>query len=116
MTTALATNAAPPAAGLTRAALESLYTRLERRVWNVVYRWLWNRDDAADVVQEAFVKLWAMRERVQMETVEALVYRIAVNLAANRRRQRKVWGFVTLEGLRTEPRALDDTQRKVRAA
>ena len=128
MTTQLAT-APPPAAcaptaataptapsRLTKEALAELYQRLERRVFNVVYRWLWNKEDAFDVVQEAFVKLWAMRDRVQMETVEALAYRIAVNLAANRRRQRQVWRLVTLEGLRTEPKQIDDTQRRVRAA
>lgn len=113
MTTQIA--AAPPPS-LTRAMVEELYKRLERRVFNVVYRWLWNPDDAADVVHEAFAKLWAMRSRVQMATVEALLYRIAVNLAANRRRQRKMWSLVTLEGLRTEPVILDDTQRRVRAA
>ena len=103
---------------LDRAALESLYVRLERKLFNVVYRWLWDREEAADVVQEAFVKLWAMRERVRIETVEPLVYRIAVNLAANRRRQRKLWAWASLEGLRA--RAVDDDaaedQRWVRAA
>ena len=55
---------------------------------------------ARDLVQEAFVRLWRMRDRVRMETVEALVFRITVNLAANRRRQRKVWQWVTLDGVR----------------
>ncbi|MBI1946089.1 MAG: sigma-70 family RNA polymerase sigma factor [Deltaproteobacteria bacterium] len=106
------------AAPFDRAALESLYLRLERRVYNVVYRWLWNRDDAADVTQDAFVKLWSMRDRVRPETVEALVFRIAVNLASNRRRTRRLWSLVTLDALTlsTPPPELDDTQRRVRAA
>src|SRR3954470_14138218 len=87
--------AAHVAASFDRRALEALYVKLERKVFNVVYRWLWNKDDAADVVQDAFAKLWSMRERVRAESVEPLIYRIAVNLAANRRRQRRVWGFVT---------------------
>ncbi len=114
------TSAAASSAPFDQAQLEALYVRLEPRVFNVVYRWLWNREDAADVVQDAFAKLWSMRDRVRAQTVEALVYRIAVNLAANRRRQRRVWGWVTLDGLRAAGRALDDDAadeaRRVRAA
>lgn len=105
---------APP--GFDRAALEALYRRLERRVFNVVYRWVWSREDAADIVQDAFVRLWGMRARVRPETADALVYRIAVNLASNRRRQRRVWSLVTLAGLTTAPPDVDDTERRVRAA
>jgi RNA polymerase sigma-70 factor (ECF subfamily) len=63
----------------------------------VVYRWLWDATEAADVVQDAFVRLWAMRDRVQPATVEPLVYRIALNQAANRRRRRRLWRWVGLE-------------------
>ncbi len=79
---------------------EQLYARLERPLYNVVYRWLWQAEDAQDVVQEAFMRLWDMRQRVDSHTAQALVYRIALNLAANRRRRRKVWRWVTLEALR----------------
>ena len=59
-----------------------------------------------------------MRERVKSETVEALVFRIAVNLASNRRRARRLWDFVTLEALTasTPPPDHGDTRRRVRAA
>ncbi len=64
--------------------------RLERPVYSVVYRWVWNSEDARDLVQEAFVRLWNMRDRVRMESVEPLVYRIAINLASNRRRKHRM--------------------------
>ncbi len=80
-------------------ALAALYTRLEKRVYNVVYRWVWQRDDAAEIVQEAFLRLWNMRARVDVSTVEPLVYKIALNLASNRRRSKKLWQLVSLEGL-----------------
>jgi RNA polymerase sigma-70 factor (ECF subfamily) len=106
------------ASSFDRRALESCYVRLERKVFNVVYRWLWNRDDAADVVQEAFVKLWSMRDRVRTETVDALVYRIAVNLASNRRRSRRLWSMVGLDDVRAAERDHEQSEvdRKVRAA
>jgi RNA polymerase sigma-70 factor (ECF subfamily) len=80
--------------------LEELYARLEKPLYNVVFRSIWSADEAHDIVQEAFVRLWRMRERVEMDTVEPLVYKTALNLAASRRRSRKVWRWVSLEALR----------------
>lgn len=89
---------------LDQAGLEALYRRLETPLYNVVYRWVWSAEDARDLVQEAFVRLWRMRARVDMERVEPLVYRIALNLAANRRRSRNVWRWVGLTKV-AEPEA-----------
>ncbi len=83
-------------AGLDRSRLEAIYVRLEKNVFNVVYRWLWNEAEARDVTQEAFLKLWDARARVRMESVEPLVFQIAVNLARKALRARKVRRFVTL--------------------
>lgn len=88
--------AAAPRVAADQQRVEELYLRLERKLTNVVYRWLWNREEVRDVVQEAFVRLWQMRDRVDWERAEPLVYRIALNLAARRRRSRRLWQFVTL--------------------
>jgi RNA polymerase sigma-70 factor (ECF subfamily) len=105
--------------------LEALYARLEKPLYNVVYRWVWDADEARDVTQEAFMKLWQARARVDLSTVEPLLFRSALNLAANRRRARKLWGWLTLEPLREKPlegalpdEALDAerTRARVRAA
>jgi RNA polymerase sigma-70 factor (ECF subfamily) len=85
------------ASGLDRQSFERLYGRLERPLYNVVYRWVWNAADAREIVQEAFVRLWDMRARVRPDTAERLVWRIALNLAASRRRSRKLWGWLGLE-------------------
>jgi RNA polymerase sigma-70 factor (ECF subfamily) len=81
-------------------ALERLYQQLERSLYNVVYRWVWDREEARELVQEAFVRLWRMRARVSAETVRPLIFRIALNLAANRRRWRRLWRLAGLEQLR----------------
>ncbi len=92
-----------------QAALERLYAELERPLYNVVYRWLWNADDAMEVVQEAFLRVWKMRARVDPATASPLVYRVALNLASNRRRRRKVARWVGLaEDVATDP---DDPER-----
>ena len=88
---------------LDQTTLEDLFVRLERSLYNVVYRWLWSVEDSREVVQEAFMRLWRMRERVEIETVEPLVYKIALNLAASRRRTHRIWRWVSLEALREEP-------------
>ncbi len=108
-----------------RAELERLYARIEAPLYNVVYRWVWNRDEAEDIVQETFVRLWAARARVQTETEQAYAYRIALNLAAKRRRTKKLWQWVSLDlvgeraqaGRNEEERLLGAEQdQKVRAA
>ena len=94
-----------PSTGLDQAGLEALYQRLERPVHNVVHRWLWDAQDTQDVVQEAFVRLWRMRARVDMATVEPLVYRIALNQASKKLRWRKTWRWLSFDQGGDEPRA-----------
>ncbi len=66
-------------------------------MFNIVARWLWNRQDAFEVVQEAFMKLWEHRARVAPATARAYTYRTALNLAKNRKRYRALWKVVGLE-------------------
>jgi RNA polymerase sigma-70 factor (ECF subfamily) len=82
-----------------RTDLEQLYTRLEKPVYNVVYRWVWQAEEAQDIVQEAFVRLWRMRDRVELSTVEPLLFRIALNLAASHARWKRVRRWVSLDAL-----------------
>jgi RNA polymerase sigma factor (sigma-70 family) len=111
-------------ARLDRPALEQLYIELERPIFNVVYRWLWNAEEAEDVTQETFLRIWRARERVDPSTVAPLLYKTALNLAANRRRSRRVWRWL---GLDEESEAspaptgsdsleVEERRRKVRAA
>lgn len=85
------------ATGEPRERLERLFVALERKLTNVVYRWLWDREEVRDVVQEAFLRLWRRRDEVDWKRAEPLVYRIALNLASNRRRARRIWRLVKLE-------------------
>jgi RNA polymerase sigma-70 factor, ECF subfamily len=109
-----------PAGDADTELVEALYARLEGRLTNVVYRWLWDREEVRDVLQETFVRLWQMRDRVDWDRAEPLVYRIALNLAAKRRRSRRIWRWVALDTA-AEPTAgaPDDTAEReaiVRAA
>lgn len=100
-----------------QADLEQLYVRLEKPMYNVAFRWTWNIDEARDLVQEAFVRLWNMGARVEPDSAEALVYRILMNLIASRGRKRRVWRWVTLQGARqAETRGPSAEERLVRQA
>ncbi len=85
---------------MTRVELERLYARLERKLFNLALRWLWDREEAMDVVQEAFVKLWKARAKVDAATADALAFRAVQNLARSRLRARRLWRWATLEPLR----------------
>lgn len=90
---------------LDEVGLERLYVALEKPLYNVVYRWVWDAHEAQEVVQETFLRLWKMRARVKMETVEPLIYKIGVNLASKRRRKRRLLSWVGLEPEQADPSA-----------
>lgn len=79
-------------------ALELLYGKLEAPLYNVLYRWVWDGNEARDIIQETFLRLWKMQSRVRPETVEPLAYKIALNLARKRLRRKKILSWVGLEG------------------
>ena len=93
---------------LTRVSLENLYLELEKTLFNVVFRYVWNREEAQDLVQESFLRLWKMRDRVEMVTVKPLVYKICLNLAASSLRRKKILTFLSLDKVVNEPRAKDN--------
>lgn len=74
----------------------ALYASLERRLFNVVYRILWDKAESQDVVQDAFLRCWRARSRFTREGLEPVLFRTALNLASNRRRSQRLWRFVGL--------------------
>ncbi len=45
---------------------------------------------ADDIVQEAFIKVWNMRDEIRSDTVKALLYKIAGNLSLNQLKHNQV--------------------------
>ena len=99
---------------LNRVSLEALYKELEKPLFNVAFRYLWNREAARDLVHEAFLRLWKMRSRVEMITVKPLIYKICINLAASRMKRKKILTFLSLDTINREPTGKDndDFERK----
>lgn len=73
-----------------------LYATLEKPLYNVVYRVLWDAAESQDLVQEAFLRCWKRRAAIRSDGIKALLFRTALNLALNRRRRSRLWRFVGL--------------------
>ena len=82
-----------------RNAMEQLIIRHEKFVYNLAVRMLWNRDDAADAVQEIFLRVVTHLSSFRMDSeFRTWMYRIACNhLLQCRRRSRAEQGIRSFE-------------------
>lgn len=71
--------------------LYACFQRLERPLFDVLYRMLWNTHECEDLMQDAFLRVWRRRDKVAADGLDALVWVSAVNLARNRLRWRRLW-------------------------
>jgi RNA polymerase sigma-70 factor (ECF subfamily) len=61
------------------------------RLYRMAFRLMGNREEAEDMVQEVYVKLWGMRNELpKYKSIEALSIRITRNLCLDQLRRRKV--------------------------
>lgn len=72
------------------------YRALEKPLYNVVYRVIWDAAESQDIVQETFLRCWQRREDIRADGFKALLFRTALNLASNRRRRDRLWRMVGL--------------------
>jgi RNA polymerase sigma factor (sigma-70 family) len=78
-------------------------TEYRERIFLVLLRYTRNKDDAKDLVQEAFVKAYRSRANFRGESsVYTWLYRIAINLAINYKSRSRVSSLVSFEDT-TEP-------------
>ena len=81
-------------------AFELLVRRYQRQATAVAYRLLNNRDDAMEVVQDAFLKAYEKLDSLsRAERFGAWLMRIVSNLALNRRRARALRKAASLDDI-----------------
>jgi RNA polymerase sigma-70 factor (ECF subfamily) len=74
-----------------RGAFAELAKRHSKRYYRVAYRMVFNKNDAEDIAQEAFLKLWDkpyLWERNKHSKFSTWFYRVVVNLCIDRNRKK----------------------------
>jgi len=85
------------------AAFDQLIVKYRERVFGVVYNLTANREDAADLTQDAFIKAFQSINRFQGTcSFFTWLYRIAVNTTLSHLRKNRLRSFFSLESLQEE--------------
>jgi len=78
-------------------AFEELVDRYKGRLVNVIYRMLNNQNEAEDLVQETFLRVWTHRQDYDFSyCLSTWIYTIALNLAKNELRKHRKFKFFNL--------------------
>jgi RNA polymerase sigma-70 factor, ECF subfamily len=75
---------------MTRSDFNDLVQRLSRKLYGYAFRLLQNQEEAEDAVQEIFIKLWKMKDRLKEYTsVDALATTMIKNYCIDQIRKNK---------------------------
>jgi RNA polymerase sigma-70 factor (ECF subfamily) len=84
-------------------AFEELVSRYQERLYWVAYNMVGNSEEARDISQEAFVRVFKSLERYDPKyNFYTWLYQIAVNICIDHLRKKGSSGVVSLDGLSTE--------------
>lgn len=93
-----------------KAAFRELFERYKKLVINVCYRLVGNRDEAEDLTQDVFLRIFRSAKHFKHRSaVVTWIYRIAINRSLNHLRQKKYLRWFSLDGEASakEPTALE---------
>ena len=80
------------------AAFSMIVDRYKIRLFNVIYRMLQNKDEAEDILQETFLRVFRERERYDPTyAFSTWIYTIALNLCRNELKRKKKFRFFGLD-------------------
>ncbi|MHB1361701.1 MAG: sigma-70 family RNA polymerase sigma factor [Thermoleophilia bacterium] len=89
-----------------------LFDRYRKPVYNFVYRLVDNAEDASDIVQDAFIRIYSVLGATEIQNFSAYLYRTAKNLAYDEMRRRARFADFDEEMLLPEdPNIYADPQR-----
>lgn len=90
------------------AAFDQLVLRYRERIYGVVYNMTSNREDAADLTQDAFIKAFKSINRFQgQSSFFTWLYRIAVNSALSHLRKSKLRTFFSFEKINEDDKTTE---------
>jgi RNA polymerase sigma-70 factor, ECF subfamily len=67
---------------------DNLFKQHRQRVYGYAYHYLGDEEDAADVTQEVFIRMWRSRRAIEEDRVVAWLLRVARNLCVDVYRRR----------------------------
>jgi len=89
-------------------AFDKLVTRYRERVYGVIYNMTSNREDAADLTQDAFIKAFKSINRFQgQSSFFTWLYRIAVNSTLSHLRKAKLRTFFSFEKINEDDKTTE---------
>jgi RNA polymerase sigma-70 factor (ECF subfamily) len=75
---------------MTRKDFDEYVRQQSRKLYGYAFRFLLNQEEAEDAVQEIFIKLWNMREKLnEYKSIEALATTMTKNYCIDQLRKRK---------------------------
>ncbi len=81
------------------AAFDQLVELYRQRAYSLAYRWVENREDALDICQEAFLRMYRVLRRWRpRSSIFTWLYRVIINLCIDLRRKKGREKSVSLEG------------------
>jgi len=92
-------------------AFEELVDRYKDRLVNVLFRMLDERNEAEDLVQETFLRVYKHRQEYDFTyCLSTWIYTIALNLAKNELRRKKKFKFFSIFEMQDKGVELEDTK------
>jgi RNA polymerase sigma-70 factor (ECF subfamily) len=86
-------------------AFSLLADRYKIRLFNLIYRMLQNREEAEDILQETFLRVFKERERFDPTySFSTWIYTIALNLCRNELKRKKKFRFFGLDLIKDDRR------------
>ena len=98
------------ARGLSAPQWQELYQRLEKPLYNFAWRYVWNAQEAEDIVHDAFLQIWERRDRMIAATANRYLWVSVMNLARKKRRWARAKQFLQFEDSPRELPASDDIE------
>ncbi len=90
------------------AAFDRLIVKYRERVYSVIYNMAANREDAADLTQDSFIKAFQSIHRFQgQSSFFTWLYRIAVNSTLTHLRKARLRSFFSFEKIHEEDKAAE---------
>jgi RNA polymerase sigma-70 factor, ECF subfamily len=99
-------------------AFDAIYARYCHRLYGFVFRYLKNREDTEEIVQEVFLKIWEARQRIDSySSFDSFIFTIAYNstitLLRKRITEQKYLGNLKLRlEISSTPDLIDEIQFK----